>query len=142
MKTQTFVRDSLEKALADHSILAGYFESFNTLFIDKTSEITARTTNEIREVMKKVVDHFGHEEQRLFPSLLKADPSDQTAQFVADLREEHKSLLRKIDQLLKILVNENSANKRKSLLQRLLQDFSDDLEKHANKENELFPSLI
>lgn len=133
---------SLEKALADHKILARCFESFDKLSMDPSSGIDAGTIREIREVLKKIVDHFAHEEQRLFPALLKADPRDPTAQLVTDLRKEHKSLLRKINRLLKILANGDSANPRIDLLQRLLREFFDDLEQHARKENELFPSLI
>ena len=143
MGTQRDLLESMSRAGADHEILDLYIQSFNTIFGRSSPKAIRESTKAARLFLsRRIVDHFAYEEQRIFPSLLENGASEEVRKLIARLREEHQALVRDAKRLDKILGKEENAYNRTPLLRKSMVGFFHKLEKHASKENELFPSLL
>ena len=133
----------MEKDGADHEILSLYIESFNRMFAQSSPQVMRDAAEAAKLFLtKKVVDHFTYEERCIFPALLQANPSEEVRHLVSEIQADHKLLLREAKRLHKILAQEELAYDRAGFLRKAMLDFFHHLEKHASKENELFPSLL
>lgn len=133
----------MDKAMADHEILALYIESFSRMFSHPSPKVARAASQAIRVFLnEKIVDHFAYEEQRVFPALLQADGKAEMSRLVSALCQEHKALLKESKRLNKLLLEENVTNSRHARLRKALLDFFHNLEKHSAKENKLIPSLL
>jgi iron-sulfur cluster repair protein YtfE (RIC family) len=129
--------------MADHEILSLYFERFNRMFVDGSPGSTQTEIGEIRLILnEKIMAHFAYEEEHIFPALLHCDPSQETSDAVSILRKEHVSLRNEAQRLNEMLPDEEPDGNLADVPRKAMLDFFTSLEKHAAKENELFPSLM
>jgi hypothetical protein len=133
---------SLEKASADHEMLDQYMACYKRIFTRTSAKAVRKATEATRHFLrKKVVEHFAFEERRIFPALLEAFPSEGVADLVLKLRADHKRLMQEARRLDQMLADETAAYNRPSSLRKGMLNFFHRLEKHAAKEDELFPLL-
>jgi iron-sulfur cluster repair protein YtfE (RIC family) len=129
--------------MADHEILSQYVEHFNQIFGDESSEDIRKEIDEIKLILnEKVVDHFAYEEEHIFPGLLEAISGKGVSDVVSILRKEHVLLLKQAKRLNEMLSDEEADGTCTGELRKAMLDFLGDLDRHASKENELFPSLM
>jgi len=129
--------------MADHEILSHYVEHFNRMFVDGSAKNMREEIDEIKQILnEKVIAHFAYEEEHIFPGLLEVIPSQETSDAVSILREEHELLRKQVKQLNEMLSDEDPDGKLTGALRTTMLDFLANLERHAAKENELFPSLM
>jgi iron-sulfur cluster repair protein YtfE (RIC family) len=143
MGKRQHLSESLRAVMADHEILSIYIERFNRLFVDDSPGNVQKEIGEIRLILNdKIMAHFAYEEEHIFPALLQGDPSQKTSDAVSVLHKEHVSLRKEAQRLSEMLTDEDSEGNLTDLLRKAMLDFFISLEKHAAKENELFPSLM
>ena len=129
--------------MADHEILAQYIERFNRMFADESPKNMREEIDGIKQIInQKVVDHFAYEEEHIFPGLLHAIPSKEVSDAVSILRKEHVSFLKQAKRLNEMLSDQDPDGNLTDVLRKAMLDFLANLERHAAKENELFPSLM
>jgi len=115
-----------------------YVENVNRLFAGGAPDVTKKARASARRFLnEQLLAHFAGEEQHIFPALLDADLGKKVVQRIADLRKDHKQFVKQINKLDKLIAGPVGPALRKALT-----GFSVRLQKHAAKENELFPSLI
>jgi hypothetical protein len=133
----------MEKSGADHEVLSLYIESFNRMFAQSSPQVMRDAAEAVKLFLtRKVVDHFAYEERHIFPALLQANPGEGVRNRVSEIQAEHKLLLKEAKRLDKILAQEELAYDRAGFLRKAMLDFLHHLEKHASRENALFPSLM
>ena len=129
--------------MADHEILSHYVEHFNEMFVDGSAKNIREEIDAIKQILnEKVTAHFAFEEEHIFPGLLEAIPGQETSDAVSILREEHVLLRKQAERLNEMLSDENPDGTLTGALRKAMLDFLVNLERHAAKENELFPSLM
>lgn len=129
--------------MADHEILSYYIEHFHQIFADESPKNLRAEIDDIRMILnEKVVDHFAYEEEHVFPGLLKAISGEETFAAVSILRKEHVSLRKEAQRLNEMLADQDLDGNPSAELRKAMLDFFISLEKHAAKENQLFPSLM
>lgn len=113
------------------------------MFVDGSPGNTPKEIGEIRLILnEKIMAHFAYEEEHIFPALLQGSPSQETSDAVSILRKEHVSLRKEAQRLNEMLSDEGSDGNLTDVLRKAMLDFFISLEKHAAKENQLFPSLM
>jgi len=143
MSKQQDLSESVKTAMADHEILSQYIERYNRMFADESPKNMREEIDGIKLIVnQKVVDHFAYEEEHIFPGLLQAIPSKEVSDAVSILRKEHVLLLKQAKRLNEMLSNQDHDGNCTSALRKAMLDFLANLERHAAKENELFPSLM
>lgn len=143
MGKRQHLSQSLNRVMADHEILSHYVEHFNEMFADGSARNLREEIAAIKQILnEKVPAHFAFEEEHIFPGLLAAIPSRETSDAVSILREEHALLRERAEQLNQMLSDENPDGNLSDTLRHALLDFLANLERHAAKENVLFPSLM
>ena len=143
MSKRQRLSESLKTVMADHEILSHYIEHFHRLFAGESPKNQRSEIDDIRMILtKKVVEHFAFEEEHIFPGLLKAIPGEETSEAVSILRKEHVSLRKEAQRLNEMLADQDLDGTPTGELRKVMLDFLADLEKHAAKENQLFPSLM
>lgn len=129
--------------MADHEILSHYVEHFNQMFVDGSAKNMREEIDEIKQILnEKVIAHFAFEEEHIFPGLLGAIPNQETSDDVSILREEHELLRKQAGRLNEMLSDEGPDGNLTGALRKAMLDFLANLERHAAKESELFPSLM
>ena len=135
--------EPLKTVMADHEILSQYIEHVNEMFADGPPKNLREEIDGVNQILNhKIVTHFAYEEEHIFPALLKALPGKDVSEAVSILREEHEVLLKQAKRLNEILSDQDPDGQCTGALRRRMLDFLANLEKHASKENELFPSLM
>ncbi len=143
MGKRQHLSESLKTVMADHEILSHYIEHFNQMFVDGSPTNLRKEIDEIKQILNhKVVEHFAYEEEHIFPGLLKAVSAEETSDAVSILRKEHVSLRKEAQRLNEMLSDEGPDGNLTGELRKAMLDFFISLEKHAAKENQLFPSLM
>ena len=143
MSNKQSLLDSMERAEGDHELLTKYIECFHRMFAHPSPKVARQATAAVRHLInRKIVDHFAYEERHILPALLKINPSEKVLRGVTKLRLEHQSLLSEAKRLDRLLADETTAYNHPSQLRKAMLHFFHRMEKHAAKEDELFPSML
>jgi iron-sulfur cluster repair protein YtfE (RIC family) len=125
---------------ADHEIVSFSIDNFRRLFKGIRSPDASQDFAAIqRLIAEEIVQHFTHEEDNLFPALLTGNPTEETTQVIAELRQEHTLLLERARQLSALVGQRNLTNCTGQLWMAMM-DFFNDLELHTAKEELLLES--
>jgi iron-sulfur cluster repair protein YtfE (RIC family) len=138
MNIQSVRTQYLLVAAADHEMLSHAVGNFRRLFAGERPADAVQEFAALRRLLnQKLVDHFRYEDQWVFPALLADQPPAAVVQLIAELRQEHGSLLLEAQALDALLAHATLATCTGELWSALL-DFFEDLLKHTVKEDNLF----
>ena len=127
-------------ARADHEILTRAMESAHQLLSGERPPDAAQQFANIQNLFsEKIGEHFAYEEKHVFPSLILENPSENVAQKVAELCQEHVTLLTEI-QRLSVKIHPLSLADCTSELWGEIMEFFSDFYTHLVKEDQLFKS--
>ena len=131
----------LSATQVDHELIAGAMESVHRLFnCNSPADAAEQFVNIQRLIAEKIPAHFAYEETHVFPSLLASHPSDNVAHAIAELCQEHASLLAAGQRLRPLLAQQSPLNYNGELWPVLLEFFSG-LFTHTTKEDHLYKLL-
>ena len=135
-------RDKIESITrADHKILAQAVASFRELFKGDRLPDADHELAEIQQLLKKMIaDHFACEDTDLFPVLLANHSGTKTDELIAELKQEHVTLLDELHNV-NALVGKRSLNKMTGEAWMALLNFFNHLQNHLTKEDQLLAGL-
>jgi iron-sulfur cluster repair protein YtfE (RIC family) len=148
MSTHKSFSEYVERVVADHALLLKYMENVDKLSANGSAKAKWDAVDGIKKFIgTQLVSHFSAEERYVFPVLVEADPTPRVKRLVAELSAEHKSMLKEVARLNKLLAAKDGGShhggvQAKEELEEGLLNLLHALQKHALKENELFPSLL
>ena len=127
-------------AQTDHEIIFSAGEHVKKMSEDVYSTTTVQDfANFKRFITDRIVRHFTYEEDLLFPALLGDNPTTRMTQIIAELRQEHTLLLKRM-QLLDVQAGQSPPVNCTGQPWAKMTDFFKDLELHAVKEEKLLES--
>ena len=132
-----------EFMLTDDKVIEQFAVNQDRLFAGKSSRISTKAAAAAQQFLKKdVLPHFAYEERYIFPGLLRAGLGDEVANDVAEIRKDHRALIKEIKELTALLAKEKLTSEDVVVLREAMRAFGKHLQRHAVKENKLFPSLV
>lgn len=138
MKQETQRAQVLSIAQADHAILASVIDNFRRLFMGVHTADADKRFAEIRQLItEKTFEHFDYEDKQVFPALLAGNPDKKVEQLVAELSQEHKTLLKET-QRVNALLHQRNLNNCTGEVWSVMMELLTAFEKHAAKEDQLF----
>ena len=126
----------------DHELIANAMESVHRLFNCHTPADADEQYTKIQQLIaEKIPEHFTYEETHVFPSLLAAHRGDHVAHVIAELCEEHGTLLAAAHRLQPLLAQHRPLSYSGELWPVLLE-FISGLFTHTTKEDHLYKLLV
>ena len=142
MNTSDFQSTVLQLAVEDHEILSHFTKAISQMFGSQSKTDVKKAAKAIGLLTDKtILRHFNYEERKVFLPILADRPDRKTATRVGQFQDEHKFLLKQIQQLEHLLVK-HGLPKDASMLWKALMRFLNNFEHHANKEDAFFHSLL
>jgi len=142
MNVSRFHTAVLQLAVEDHEILSQFTKVISRMFSSKSRANAKKAAKAISVLTNKTIaKHFIYEEQKVFAPLLAERPKHTVVKLVKKFQAEHKTLLKQIKQLERILTNYDITSDANVLWKALIR-FLDNFESHANKEDEFFHLLL
>lgn len=143
MKKTSAFREPVAAVLTDHKLLAEYEAHVREISGSNGRDSARRAARALRHLLNyKVVSHFAYEEEHIFPGLLQANGTHRTVRLLSKLQDEHRALQAQADRLDALLGAATTGQPAAQRLRADLQAFFTNLQKHAQVENKVFPSLL
>ncbi len=116
-------------------------ESVHRLFnCNSPTDAAEQFANIQRLIAEKIPEHFSYEEIHVFPSLLASHPGENVAHAIAELCQEHKTLLAAARRLSPLLEQHRPLPYTGEIWPALLE-FISGLFTHTTKEDHLYKLL-
>jgi hemerythrin-like domain-containing protein len=135
--------ETLRLALDEHDILLQFTEEIRRLFDHGVAAEPTKAVGAMGLLLgTKIPEHFTREEENVFSPLQASHPDPVSAGIVVELTTEHQTLLKQVEELQQLLAQPDAVRLQENALWSKLVSFLTQLEKHAEKEDQLFHSLL
>ena len=131
---------AFQQAVEDHRFLSEYVANVRQSAALFSEPHPQRRIAALKGFLAEhVVGHFAFEEQQVFPQLLARERDPATRQAVAELADEHQSMLATVRTLRRMMRTAEASGSARSLarLEQSFRDFLHVLQVHAVKEDNI-----
>ena len=132
-----------EFILKDDEVLKQFAIHCDRFIAGKTTRLSTRAAEAMQQFFKHhVIGHFAYEERHIFPGLLRAGLGGDVARAVAEIRKDHRVLIKEVKRLTALLATPKPSPEELAVLREAMMAFGKGLQRHSVMENKLFPSLV
>ena len=138
-------KDPIEKVLDYHHEVSEFnidLDAIGDLILNENFSYELSKMNDFFE--KNIVEHFKYEETKIFPKCLQNIESPEIVTLVLELKDEHKTILNKVDEWQKLFSTLTVPPETDSLdrLKKISREIFNSLLAHAMKEDhDLIPFI-